>query len=136
VKKLIVLAAGACAATSLAIIANGLATAQPNSGVSALDVTGEPYAKAVAILHSQGVSTMFGGSLGGDVPQNMCIVASQKVVGNSKMSLMLDCTKAAQPQPDTTPVSGAPGAPAQEGGGGRPTPGAPGIVTVIPTQVG
>ena len=47
---------------------------------------------------------------------------------------MLDCSAESQPQ--------APSAPAQSGGtqspdgGGRPTPGAPGVVTVVPKQVG
>ena len=60
------------------------------------------------------------------------------------MLLMLDCTQEAQPeQPSATsvansPTGAAPGtsaAPSPDAGS-RPTPGAPGVVTVVPTPVG
>ncbi len=103
---------------------------------STLNVTGEPYAKAVAILRAQGVKASFGGSVGSDVPQALCIVKDQRVVGSGKVQLDLDCTAEAQPQQPAAPAtSGAAtaGAPVETA---RPTPGAPGVVTVVPKQVG
>jgi hypothetical protein len=97
-------------------------------------VVGEIYAKAVAILRAQGVPVSFGGSVGSAFPQAQCIVKSQKVTGGGKMLLMLDCTAAAQPElPTAVSAANTPGATTA---GGRPTPGAPGVVTVIPTPVG
>lgn len=138
-KKLILATAGVIAAGSAAAaLGMGSSSADPNSSAGGtLNVLGEPYYKAVAILHAQGVSTTFGGSVGSEVQQAKCLVQSQKYLASGKMQLMLNCTKAAQPddEPSATSVGGAP---AQSGGGGgsRPTPGAPGVVTVTPTQVG
>lgn len=136
-KKLILGAAGAVAAASAAAaLGMGSSSADPNAG-GTLNVLGEPYYKAVAILHAQGVSTVFGGSVGSDVQQAKCVVQSQKYLASGKMQLMLNCTEAAQPEPPSaTSVSTAPTAGTQDGGGARPTPGAPGVVTVTPTQVG
>ncbi|MCX2929717.1 hypothetical protein ORI20_05495 [Mycobacterium sp. CVI_P3] len=136
-KRLILVAAGALAAGSAAAaLSMGSSSADPNAG-GTLNILGEPYYKAVAILHAQGVSTVFGGSVGSDVPQAKCIVQSQKYLASGKMQLMLNCTESAQPE---APPSGSSGsAPAQQfpsDGGSRPTPGAPGTVTVTPTQVG
>jgi hypothetical protein len=91
----------------------------------------------VAILRAQGVKAVFGGSVGSDVPQAQCVVASQKVLTTAyKMQLNLDCTAAAQPQRPAAPsAAGVPGAQGTEGAA-RPTPGAPGVVTVVPTPVG
>lgn len=138
-RKLILVIAGAVASGSAAAaLGMGASTADPGSG-NLLNVVGEPYAKAVAILHAQGVPTSFGGSVGSDVPQAQCIVSSQKVLSTRKMQLMLDCTAAAQPQAPQSPTgsSGTSGTSStQATDGGRPTPGAPGVVTVIPTRVG
>ncbi|MDT5392140.1 MAG: hypothetical protein QOE04_5781, partial [Mycobacterium sp.] len=87
-KKLVVLGAGAIAVASAALLHPAVAVADPNS----LNVVGEPYAKAIAILKSQNVKSTFGGSFGSDVPQSACIVDKQKVVSGSKMILMLNCT--------------------------------------------
>jgi hypothetical protein len=135
VKKLILVAAGAVAAGSaVAALGMGSSNADP-AGSNTLNVLGEPYAKAVAILHAQGVSSAFGGSVGSDVPQAKCVVQSQKYLTSGKMQLMLNCTKAAQPEePAATSVGSAPALGGDSGG--RPTPGAPGVVTVTPTQVG
>jgi hypothetical protein len=137
VKRLILVAAGALAAGSaVAALSMGSSSADPNAG-GTMNILGEPYYKAVAILHAQGISTVFGGSVGSDVPQAKCIVQSQKYLASGKMSLMLNCTKAAQPE--APPPSSAGSAPAQQipaDGGSRPTPGAPGTVIVTPTQVG
>lgn len=131
-KKFVVLAAGASAAAAMVVIGSGMADASP--GANTLDVTGEPYAKAVAILQSQGYSASFGGSVGSAVPQNKCIVTSEKMLSSGRIQLMLNCTDAAQPEePAATPVTSGAQAP---DGGTRPTPGAPGVVTVIPTPVG
>jgi hypothetical protein len=137
VKKLILVAAGALATGSaVAALGMGSSSADPNAG-GTLNVLGEPYYKAVAILHAQGVQTVFGGSVGSDVPQARCIVSTQKYLNSGKMQLMLNCTKTAQPEePTATSVATAPTEGTSDGGGARPTPGAPGVVTVTPTQVG
>lgn len=152
-RKLILAIAGTVASGSalaaLSMVPGAMVSgnADPGDG-NLLNVVGEPYAKAVAILRAQGVQSSFGGSVGSDVPQAQCIVASQKVLSTRKMQLMLDCTAAAQPQAPSGPstssgTSGSSGASGTSGapstatdGGGRPTPGAPGVVTVVPTRVG
>ncbi len=63
-----------------------------------MNILGEPYYKAVAILHAQGIKTVFGGSVGSDVPQAQCVVQSQKYLASGKMSLMLNCTKLPSPR--------------------------------------
>ncbi|MGY4709248.1 hypothetical protein ACXDF8_06785 [Mycolicibacterium sp. CBM1] len=134
-KRLILVAAGALAAGSAAAaLGMGSSSADPNAG-GTLNVLGEPYYKAVAILHAQGVSSVFGGSVGSDVQQAKCVVQSQKYLASGKMSLMLNCTAAAQPEAPSGPATaGTPAIPSD--GGSRPTAGAPGVVTVTPTQVG
>ncbi|WP_445170439.1 hypothetical protein ACTXG7_14630 [Mycolicibacterium sp. Dal123E01] len=137
-KRLILVAAGALAAGSaVAALSVGSSSADPNAG-GTMNILGEPYYKAVAILHAQGVQTVFGGSVGSDVPQAKCVVQSQKYLASGKMSLMLNCTKAAQPEaPPPSSAGTAPAGPTiPADGGSRPTPGAPGVVTVTPTQVG
>ena len=135
-RKLTLVIAGAVASGSAAAaLGMGASTADPGSG-NLLNVVGEPYAKAVAILHAQGVPTSFGGSVGSDVPQAQCVVSSQKVLSSHKMQLMLDCTAAAQPQAPQAPATQNPSGSQSPDAGGRPTPGAPGVVTVIPTRVG
>jgi hypothetical protein len=139
VNRLILVTAGALAAGSAAVaLSMGSSNADPNSNAGGtMNILGEPYFKAVAILHAQGIPTVFGGSVGSDVPQAQCIVQSQKLLPTRKMSLMLNCTKAAQPAAPPSSAGTAPTAPAlPSDGGSRPTPGAPGIVTVTPTQVG
>ncbi|MGI9126027.1 MAG: hypothetical protein ACR2JM_14925 [Mycobacterium sp.] len=133
-KKLILAVAGTLAAGS-AVAAVGMAasSADPASN-SIYNVVGEPYAKAVAILRAQGIPASFGGSVGSDVPQSQCLVKSQKVLSTGKMQLMLDCTQAAQADTPATSVANSPGA--QSTDGARPTAGAPGVVTVVPTRVG
>ena len=136
--RLPVTAAVLAAGSAIAFLGVGSGQADPGS-TSTLNVVGEPYAKAVAILRAQGVSASFGGSVGSDVPQAQCIVKSEKMLA-SKVQLMLDCTAAAQPEAPSGPAAG-PGGTATSGSpspgaGSRPTPGAPGVVTVIPTQVG
>jgi hypothetical protein len=120
VKKLVVLGAGLCAAGSIALFSAGAAASEPD--LSSLNVVGEPYAKALAILKSQGVKGTFGGSRGSALPQSQCLVDSQKVA-SGKMLLMLDCTEEAK---ETLQDSAAPGA---------PTVGSNGITTVTPTPV-
>jgi len=138
VKRLILVAGGALAACSAAVALNmGSSSADPNAG-GTMNILGEPYYKAVAILHAQGIQTVFGGSVGSDVPQAKCVVQSQKYLASGKMSLMLNCTKAAQPEaPPPSSAGTAPAGPTiPADGGSRPTPGAPGTVVVTPTQVG
>lgn len=136
-RKLMLVVAGAVASgAAIVALGDGAGSADPGSG-NLLNVVGEPYAKAVAILRAQGVKTTFGGSVGSDVPQAQCIVSSQKILTMAKMTLMLDCTAAAQPEAPSAPSTGTgTSGTGDSGAGGRPTPGAPGVVTVVPTQVG
>ena len=135
-KKLVVLGAGAIAVASAALLHPAVAVADPSS----LNVVGEPYAKAMAILKSQGAKGVFGGSFGSDVPQSACIVDKQKVVSGSKMILMLNCTtKAVQDATASTPAAGgatgaAPGAPAPAAG--TPGQGSYGGPIGVPVPVG
>ena len=137
-KKLILVAAGALVTGSaVAALGMGSSNADPSTAGGTLNVLGEPYYKAVAILRAQGVQTVFGGSVGSDVPQAKCVVSTQKYLNSGKMQLMLNCTQAAQPdEPTATSVATAPTEGTSDGGGTRPTPGASGVVTVTPTQVG
>ncbi len=112
-KKLVAVAAGALAAVSTAVISAGPAHSDPD------DVSGEPYGKAVALLKSQGYKAVFGGAVGSQVPQNACIVSSQKVLTNGRVQLMLNCTLAAQPEPEP----------------GAPKIGSNGVTTVTATPV-
>jgi hypothetical protein len=130
------LAVVGCAAAAAAAAALSAATGSADPTQNLLNVVGEPYARAVAILRAQGVPASFGGAVGSDVAQSNCIVSSQKFLSVGKMQLMLDCTAEAQPEaPAPTRAAGAPagGTPAPTA---RPTPGAPGVVTVIPKPVG
>jgi hypothetical protein len=141
VRKLILAVGGALGAVAaVAALGAGAGHADPGSGNnSTLNVVGEPYAKAVAILRAQGVKATFGGAVGSDVKQAQCIVASEKVMSASGViQLSLDCTDEAQPQPassaGTSSTAGTSGAPATQTA--RPTPGAPGVVSVVPVPVG
>jgi hypothetical protein len=130
VKKLVVVGAGVVVAGSVGLFSAALASSDPVNP-NQMNVIGQPYYKAVKVLHGMGVSTSFGGSVGSDLPQSQCMVASQKVVGNGRMALNLDCTKeAAQEMAD----QGASG-PSAAGPGGR-TVGSNGVTTVVPTPVG
>jgi hypothetical protein len=121
VKKLVAIGGGSLALASIALLSAG-----PASSDGPLDVSGQSYGKAVALLRSQGYKATFGGSVGSDVPQAQCIVESQKILSKGRISLMLNCTKAAQPAPGANDVVGGPGA---------PHVGANGITTVTPTPV-
>jgi hypothetical protein len=127
VKKLVALGAGAVAAGSICLVSAGLASSQP-ANPNQMNVIGEPYAKAVQILHGMGVSTGFGGAVGSALPQQACMVTSQKPAGK-KMMLNLDCTQEAAEQMAEAGSTGAPG------GGGRQV-GSNGVTTVTPTPVG
>jgi hypothetical protein len=133
-KLILSVGAAVAAGSAAAVLGIGAGHASPTN--TTLNVVGEPYAKAVAILRAQGYSASFAGSVGSDVPQAQCIVASQKLLGTTgKMQLSLDCTAEAQPQQPAPSTSGSgPGTQGTEAA--RPTPGAPGIVTVAPTPVG
>jgi len=157
VKKLVLLVTGVCAATSIAIIGAAEAYAGPP------DVRGQPYALAQAILRSQGYSSIFGGSIGNELPQYKCIVIAQTSLRSGKQRLRLDCNVEREYGDSDDEETSGPSSPAQlpvpgetapggdtgtgdvgtgdlgtgdVGAGGRPTPGAPGVVTVIPKQVG
>ena len=136
----LLLAIGAAVGSACAVAALGVGPvhADPSANNNTLNVVGEPYAKAVAILRAQGVKATFGGAVGSDVPQAQCIVATEKVLSASRViQLSLDCTEEAQPQPASssgTSSSGSSGAQSTEAA--RPTPGAPGVVSVVPVPVG
>lgn len=133
-----ILGLGAAAlAIPAAIAAAGLlnpATASADPGASPINVIGEPYFKAVAILKSQGAKATFGGSFGSDLPQSQCIVSQQKLTKQNRMILNLDCTQAAADHAtDSTPAApgATPGAPAP--GAGQGTYGGP---IGVPVNVG
>ena len=129
-KKVVLLVGGASAAITMVVIGAG------HAGADVPDVTGETYGKAVAILHSQGIKPLFGGSIGSDLPQSQCTVSQQTIVPPYKMKLMLDCNLpegADKPQAPNTRSLVPPGGSVP--GGARPTPGA-GTVTVTPVPIG
>ena len=127
--KLAVLGAGAIAVASAALLSPAVAESEPSSA-QGLNVVGEPYGTALAILKSQNVKAFFGGSHGSDMPQSQCIVDQQKMTGGGRMYLMLDCTEAAaEDAAGSVPASG--GLP-----GGAPNVGANGVTTVQATPVG
>ncbi|MDP4962105.1 MAG: hypothetical protein WBC17_05505 [Mycobacterium sp.] len=132
-RRLVLALGGAVvAAAAAAILGTGAGSADPDAN-NLYNVVGEPYAKAVALLRAQGVRASFGGSMGSDFAQAQCIVSRQKATG-ARMTLWLDCSEEAQPEaPAATSVANTPG---DATAGGRPTPGAPGVVTVIATPVG
>ncbi|MFZ0833553.1 MAG: hypothetical protein WAM92_10790 [Mycobacterium sp.] len=109
-KKFLAVAAGSVALAFMGFLAAGHANSDNNG---AADVTGQPYLTAAKVLKSQGFKAVFGGSVGSDVPQARCIVDSQKFLPNRRVSLMLNCTKAAQPAPSAAdpnaPVVGSNG---------------------------
>ncbi len=76
-----------------------------------MNVIGEPYYKAVKILHGMGLKTTFGGSVGSDLPQAQCMVTSQKMLSNGKMQMNLDCTEEAAQQMAEQGSLGSGGAP-------------------------
>ncbi|MGN7780338.1 hypothetical protein ACTJJE_12560 [Mycolicibacterium sp. 22603] len=126
-KKLIGLGLGACAIASAAIVTAGTASSDPQASQAAYNVVGEPYGKAVAILKSMGIPSMFGGAVGSDIQQSMCIVEKQKYIPSGKMQLMLNCTQAAFDAAGASRSTGS-------GPGGR-TVGANGVTTVTPTPM-
>jgi hypothetical protein len=110
VRKLVVLGAGALAATSIGLLSAVPASADPANN-NQLNVVGEPYYKAVKILKGMGLGTGFGGSVGSALPQAQCMVSSQKMTSNGRMLLNLDCSEeAAQELAETQGPSGSPGA--------------------------
>ena len=134
-KKILGLGAAAlaipAAIASVGLFSPSVASSQPAS-VSGLNVVGEPYSRALAILKSQNVKATFGGSFGSDMPQSQCIVDSQKIISTGKMILMLDCTQeAADGATDSLPAGGSAG-----GAPGAPNVGSNGVTTVTPTPVG
>jgi hypothetical protein len=129
VKHLVALGAGSVALATMGFLCAG----QASSDNGALDVSGQTYAQAVKILKSMGYRVSFGGSVGSDVPQAQCIVESQKIMARSRVSLMLNCTKAAQPAPGANAPAGAPVPGAAPG---PPHVGSNGVTTVTPTPVG
>ena len=127
--KLVVMGASAIAASTIGVLSAGLANSDP-ANPSQLNVIGEPYFKAVKILHGMGMSAGFGGSVGSDLPQQQCMVSSQKLAGNGRMLLNLDCTEKAAQEMAEQGSSAPDGVP-----GGRQV-GANGVTTVQATPVG
>ena len=135
-KKLVVLGAGALAATSIGLLSAGVASSQP-ANPNGMNVIGEPYYKAVKILKGQGLSTGFGGSVGSALPQAQCMVSSQKLTSNGRMLLNLDCSEEAAQQLAET-GAGAGGTASAPGGTLRPPqiPIAPGAPAPAPAPAG
>lgn len=132
-KKLVALGAGALAIPAAigasALFGTPVASSEP-ANYQALNVVGEPYGRAMAILKSQGVRGTFGGSVGSDVPQAQCIVSQQKINRSGRMVLNLDCTTEA-----VRDAGGGSGA-APIGAPAGPNVGANGVTTVQATPVG
>ncbi len=129
-KKLVVLSASALAIpvgmAAAALVTPTVAESDPGSAV-ALNVIGEPYGRALAILKSQGVKAYFGGAVGSDLPQAQCIVDQQKITGGGRMYLQLNCTQKAADDATASQPAGA---------GAGPRVGGNGITTVTATPVG
>ena len=135
-KKLIVLGATAVAASTIGLLNAGLANSDPVNS-NQMNVIGEPYYKAVKILQGMGLKTTFGGSVGSDLPQAQCMVASQKMLDKDKMQMNLDCTEEAAQQMAEQGSMGSGGAPGAVGGNTlRPAqvPIAPGSNVGVPTS--
>jgi hypothetical protein len=128
VKKIVLLSGGLVVAGSAALIGAGVALSQPDA--SSLNVVGEPYTKALQILKSQGVKSVFGGKVGSVLPQSDCLVDSQQAIETMdmgrpalKLKLFLDCSqKAADILEEMGPSGG-------------PRVGSNGVTTVTPTPV-
>lgn len=135
-KKLVVLGATAAAAGTIGLLSAGIGSADPVNP-NQLNVIGEPYYKAVKILHGMGLSTGFGGGVGSALPQAQCMVTKQTMAGNNRMLLNLDCTKEAAEQMAESGALGTGGAPGAVGGNTlRPeqVPIAPGSNVGVPTS--
>ena len=114
-KKLVVLGATAVAAGTIGLISVGTAGAEPINQ-NQMNVIGEPYYKAVKILHGMGLQTGFGGAVGSALPQAQCMVTSQKMGGNNRMLLNLDCTEEAAKEMAESGALGTGSAPGAVGG--------------------
>ncbi|WP_194166804.1 hypothetical protein [Mycolicibacterium sp. P9-22] len=125
-KKLIASGLGISAAALAALITAGTASSDP-AAESPYNVVGEPYGRAVQILAGAGMKATFGGAVGSDMQQSLCVVEKQKFTSNGRVQLMLNCTQAAFDEAGLNRSSGS-------GPGGR-TIGANGITTVTPTPV-
>jgi hypothetical protein len=125
-KKLIALGLGSSAVALATLITAGTASSQP-AAENPYNVIGEPYGRAVQILASAGVKGVFGGAVGSDMQQSLCVVTSQKMGGKGRMQLMLNCTQAAFDEAGLSRSTG--------NGPGGMTVGANGITTVTPTPV-
>ena len=119
-KKLLGLGAAALAVpaaiASVTLFEPGRGRLPTPAARSSLNVVGEPYGKAMAILKSQGVKGTFGGSFGSDVPQAQCIVSQQKVTRERQDDPR--CSTARR-RPPTTPTDAAPAAPPAPAAGGH-----------------
>lgn len=121
-KKIVVFSGGLVAAGTVALFGAGVAISQPADS-HPHNVLGEQYGRALAILKSQGVKAYFGGSTGSVLPQSACLVSQQKITGQGRMQLMLDCTQEAADQIKAM------------GPTGGPRVGANGVTTVTPTPM-
>jgi hypothetical protein len=121
VKKLVVLSGGLVAVGSAALVGAGIAMSQPSG--SSMNVVGEPYNKALAILKGAGYKGYFGGSFGSVLSQSNCLVDTQKVTSEGRILLTLDCTQHAADML------------AAMGPAGGPRVGSNGVTTVTPTPM-
>ncbi|HKV21036.1 MAG TPA: hypothetical protein VJR50_18525 [Mycobacterium sp.] len=114
-RKLVILGATAVAAGTVGLLSAGTAGADPVNP-NQMNVIGEPYYKAVKILHGMGLQTGFGGAVGSALPQAQCMVSSQKMGGQSRMLLNLDCTEEAAQEMAESGALGTGSAPGAVGG--------------------
>ena len=120
-KKLVLLSGGLVAVGSAALVGAGIAMSQPSA--SYINVVGEPYTKALAILKAQGLKGYFGGSFGSVLSQSNCLVDTQKITSEGRILLTLDCTQHAADMLEAMgPAAG-------------PRVGSNGVTTVTPTPM-
>ncbi|GAA2566834.1 hypothetical protein [Mycolicibacterium diernhoferi] len=116
------------AAVAMMIAAGGTAHSAPASeSDSPYNVVGQTYGRAVQILAGSGIKATFGGAVGSDLQQSLCVVDKQKFNTSGRMILMLNCTQEAFDEAGLSNSTGS-------GPGGR-TVGANGVTTVTPTPM-
>ena len=127
-KKVLALGLGTSAAAVATMFVAGTAHSAPASeGESPYNVVGQTYGRAVQILAGNGIKATFGGAVGSDLQQSMCVVDKQKFNKSGRMLLMLNCTQEAFDEAGLSNSTGS-------GPGGR-TVGANGVTTVTPTPM-
>ena len=126
--KVLALGLGTSAAALATVVVAGTAHSAPAvESESPYNVVGQTYGRAVQILAGAGIKATFGGAVGSDMQQSLCVVDKQKFNTTGRMLLMLNCTQEAFDEAGLSNSTGS-------GPGGR-TVGANGVTTVTPTPM-